>query len=110
MLETDDDGWTTVTLTFKMDSAFVSQVDSIRFLNYNDCNENVKLYIDDVKFGVWSEKTSEPDPNPPAENPEDKGGCSCSGAIGAETALLGMAAVGTSGVIVFRKRRNGRNK
>lgn len=110
VLETDDDGWTTVTLTFKMDSAFVSQVDSIRFLNYNDCNENVKLYIDDVKFGVWSEKTSEPDPNPPAENPEDKGGCSCSGAIGAETALLGMAAVGTSGVIVFRKRRNGRNK
>lgn len=54
----------------------MSQVDSIRFLNYNDCNENVKLYIDDVKFGVWSEKTSEPAPNPPAENPEDKGGCS----------------------------------
>ena len=104
-----EDGWSTLTLTFKMDSSFISQVDSIRFLNYNNCNENVKLYIDDVKFGVWSEEEKEPIVDPSDDKPEDKG-CSCSGNILTETILLTTVALCMAGAVLLKKRKVGKNK
>ena len=59
--EIDENGWATVELTFKMNSAFISQVDSIRFLNYNNANPDILLFVDDVVFGVWEEPAQEPD-------------------------------------------------
>ena len=91
-----------------MDSSFISQVDSIRFLNYNNCNENVKLYIDDVKFGVWSEEEKEPIVDPSDDKPEDKG-CSCSGNILTETILLTTVALCMAGAVLLKKRKGGKN-
>ncbi|MBQ7408421.1 MAG: hypothetical protein IJW13_04025 [Clostridia bacterium] len=58
-IEVDENGWATVEMTFKMNSAFISQVDSIRFLNYNNADPDVVLYVDDVVFGVWEEPAQE---------------------------------------------------
>ena len=58
-IEVDENGWATVELTFMMNSAFISQVDSIRFLNYNNADPEVILYVDDVVFGVWEEPSQD---------------------------------------------------
>ncbi len=109
------DGWKQVTLTFKMDSGFISQVDSIRFLNYNNCDKDVVLYVDDVEYGVW--KT-------PSQGGDDSGsdssggsgggtsaptetGCKNSKGCGSSFAALGsLSAVAAVAVVLLKKRKD----
>ena len=111
---TGEDGWTTVTLTFRMDSSFLGQVDSIRFLNYNNCQEEIKLYIDDVKFGKWTAEAPAPDGdgtttgdnNGGTDDGTEKGCGGCGGFAVGGSALLGGAVVcGTGGLLAVRRKR-----
>lgn len=104
-----ENGWKQVTLTFKMDTAFVSQVDSIRFLNYNNCQEDVVLYVDDVVYGVWKEaKTDTPNDSTSSDSTNDNNSSTtpvdsgdnntssggCSGSVSMSMAIVTLAVTG----------------
>ncbi len=112
-----EDGWKQIDLVFKMDSTFISQVDSIYFLNYHNMQEDVTLYLDDVVFGVWeTPQTDEPGDDKPGtttdpEKPDGgRKGCKGCGSVamqsGAATTVIVLTAVFVA-LMFNRKRKNG---
>lgn len=111
-----EDGWNQVTLTFKMNADFISQVDSIRFLNYNNKQADVVLYVDDVSYGVWTEPKTDDNPGgsqggnnqsgnvqePDNEEKEKSSGCGSS--LSLSVPVIALVTLG--GAIVFGKKRS----
>lgn len=106
-----EDGWYRVTLTFKMNADFISQVDSIRFLNYNNKQADVVLYVDDVSYGVWTEgKTNDNSGgnqggnNQGTDNGDEKKSSGCGSSLSLSAVTVALVTLG--GAIVCGKKRS----